>query len=265
MGPIHIISLGAGVQSSTMALMAAKGEITPMSVAAIFADTQDEPQSVYTWLDWLEKQLPFPVIRVTAGKLSDKLLKKYWSKKHKRWAFYGLPVFLKSDRGHGMMNRQCTTNFKVNPIQKEITRQMRKWGTRKAVQWIGISLDEIVRMKQSRRSNVEHRFPLIDLRMKRHDCLLWMNKHGYPKPPRSACVYCPYHSNQEWLDLTSEELVLAVDFEKNLQSAHAEAGMPSIPFLHRSMVPLAKVDFSTDEDRGQQVMFGNECEGMCGV
>jgi hypothetical protein len=51
--PIHILSLGAGVQSSTLALMAAAGEVTPMPTAAIFADTQDEPASVYRWLDWL--------------------------------------------------------------------------------------------------------------------------------------------------------------------------------------------------------------------
>ena len=57
---INVLSLGAGVQSSTMALMAAKGEITPMPDCAIFADTQAEPQSVYDYLDWLEKQLPFP-------------------------------------------------------------------------------------------------------------------------------------------------------------------------------------------------------------
>ena len=65
----HFISLGAGVQSSAMAFMAAHGEITPMPEAAIFADTQAEPQSVYDWLDWLEKQLPFPVYRVTKGDL----------------------------------------------------------------------------------------------------------------------------------------------------------------------------------------------------
>ena len=63
----HIISLGAGVQSSTMALMAAKGEITPMPDAAIFADTGWEPKYVYDWLDWLETQLPFPVHRVSGG------------------------------------------------------------------------------------------------------------------------------------------------------------------------------------------------------
>src|SRR5688572_3380034 len=39
-GSMEIISLGAGVQSSTMALMAAHGEIQPMPDAAIFADTQ---------------------------------------------------------------------------------------------------------------------------------------------------------------------------------------------------------------------------------
>ena len=47
------VSLGAGVQSSAMALMAAAGEISPMPRAAIFADTQAEPDSVYRWLDWL--------------------------------------------------------------------------------------------------------------------------------------------------------------------------------------------------------------------
>ncbi len=64
--PIQTISLGAGVQSSTMALMAAAGEITPMPDCSVFADTQAEPGSVYKWLDWLEKQLPYPVHRVTA-------------------------------------------------------------------------------------------------------------------------------------------------------------------------------------------------------
>ena len=72
--PIHIISLGAGVQSSTMALMAACGEITPMPKCAIFADTQDEPRAVYDWLKWIVQKLPFTVYQVTAGKLSENLL-----------------------------------------------------------------------------------------------------------------------------------------------------------------------------------------------
>ena len=70
----HVLSLGAGVQSSTMALMAAHGEITPMPDCAIFADTQAEPQSVYDYLDWLEGELPFPVYRVSYGNLTKDCL-----------------------------------------------------------------------------------------------------------------------------------------------------------------------------------------------
>lgn len=66
---VHFISLGAGVQSSTMALMAAHGELHPMPEGAIFADTQDEPQEVYDWLAELQRHLPFPIHRVSAGKL----------------------------------------------------------------------------------------------------------------------------------------------------------------------------------------------------
>jgi len=62
---LEVISLGAGVQSTVMALMAAKGELSPMPDCAIFADTKFEPKGVYTHLDWLEKQLPFPTYRVT--------------------------------------------------------------------------------------------------------------------------------------------------------------------------------------------------------
>ena len=47
---IEVISLGAGVQSSVMCLMAAKGELEPMPDAAIFADTGAEPRKVMEWL-----------------------------------------------------------------------------------------------------------------------------------------------------------------------------------------------------------------------
>ena len=47
----RFLSLGAGVQSSTLALMIAHGELEPVD-AAIFADTGWEPKKVYVWLDW---------------------------------------------------------------------------------------------------------------------------------------------------------------------------------------------------------------------
>ena len=42
---LRILSLGAGVQSSTLALMVANGEIDPVD-CAIFADTQSESKAM---------------------------------------------------------------------------------------------------------------------------------------------------------------------------------------------------------------------------
>lgn len=272
---MNIISLGAGVQSSTMALMAAHGEITPMPKCAIFADTQDEPQSVYTWLDWLEKQLPFPVHRVTAGKLSDAVTTLRERKdKNGFWAKACIPAYTlgTDDNSRGIAPRQCTYTYKVEILDKtsrklaEIKRGQKTVGV---TQWMGISLDETHRMKTPRNSWQAFRYPLVDLRMKRSDCLRWMEKQNYPTPPRSACVYCPYHSDREWRRLRDEEpkeFAKAVAFEKTYQAARARIySTKTVPYLHNSRVPLDQVDFSTDEDHGQQVMFGNECEGMCGV
>lgn len=275
--PVQVISLGAGVQSSTMALMAACGEIAPMPTCAIFADTQAEPASVYRWLDWLEKQLPFPVHRVTAGSLTHRITNTRVNQKTgKEYYSNMIPAFvLKKNGQRGIIGRSCTTNFKILPIvkkQREIGRIKRGQKSVGIISWIGISLDEVTRMKPSRVQWCEHRWPLVDLGMKRHDCLRWMTAHGFPEPPRSACKYCPFHSDAEWRRLKEKEpneFAESVVIERQLQAAHArittDGRMKGTAFLHDSLRPLDKVDFSTDTDHGQQDLFQNECEGMCGL
>lgn len=73
---LRVLSLGAGIQSTTLALMAAHGEIGPMPDCAIFADTGWEPQAVYEHLEWLMSGnvLPYPVHIVSAGNIRDDLL-----------------------------------------------------------------------------------------------------------------------------------------------------------------------------------------------
>lgn len=271
--PIHIISLGAGVQSSTMALMAAKGEITPMPVAAIFADTLAEPKSVYVWLDWLEKQLPFPVLRVTAngGTLEDECVRLRPKKSGVGfWTKCRIPAFIKNpDGSKGIQQRQCTHDYKIVPVVRETKRLMKERGALRAVEWVGISLDEALRMKEGREKRILRRFPLVEARISRHDCIRWMTANKFPKPPKSACVFCPFHDNREWRRLKVEEpeaFLRAVTFELSLQASQRRgSGQHGLPYLHASLKPLSEVDFSTEEERGQLNMFNNECEGMCGV
>lgn len=258
---MNIISLGAGVQSSTMALMAKHVEITPMPDCGIFADTQAEPKPVYDWLDWLEKQLPYPIHRVTAGNLEASSLKVFIGKSGRKYTKHRIPAFTVNDGiKKGMFHRQCTGDFKIAPIKRK-GRELS--GGKKITMWIGISLDEVVRMKPSRVKYIEHIWPLIDKRMSRQDCLNWMGKNGYPAPPRSACYFCPFHNDREWKNLSKSDFLKAVVYEKKLQASVAKVQNKetAVPYLHASRVPLDKVKFSTDE----RDLFNNECEGHCGI
>jgi hypothetical protein len=276
MDAIHILSLGAGVQSSTLALMAAKGLVKPMPSAAIFADTHAEPESVYKWLDWLKTKLPFPVYVVSSGSLTEAVFK---PRKHlKTGATYFknlIPAYtLNPDGTRGITGRACTKNHKLDPMfkkAKELSGIKRGQKTIGVISWIGISLDEVSRMKPSQLKWAQNRYPLIDMDMTRHDCLRWMEKNGYPKPPRSACTYCPFHSDNEWRRMKKEEpkeFAGAVEFEEKMQQLRTlENGpnrMKGKMFLHNSLKPLGEIDFSEDNLQGN-FHFQNECEGMCGV
>lgn len=272
----NVLSLGAGVQSSALALMAEHGEFEEMPDLAIFADTKAEPESVYQWLSFLQQTIKnFPIHVVDAGSLTEQALKLRVSKTTGRtYLAPGLPVFFGG--GEGISSRQCTKNHKIDPIIKHMRNECGiKRGQKQCTvkQWIGISLDETQRMKPSRHAWFENVFPLVDRRMSRHDCFLWMEKNNYPKPPRSSCVYCPYHNDNEWRRLKTEEpeaFMEAVQFEEKLQAVYRNVDrIDATPFLHRQCKPLGEIDFSTDVDRGQLTMWDDnwtgECEGMCGL
>lgn len=127
---------------------------------------------------------------------------------------------------------------------------------------VGISMDEAWRMKPSRVQYIRNSFPLIDRGMTRQDRLRRMEERQYPRPPKSSCIGCPFHSDEQWRALTPEEFADAVQVDRAIRH---QPGMRAQQFMHRSLLPLDQVDFSTAEERGQLNLFLNECEGMCGV
>lgn len=268
----RFLSLGAGVQSSTLALMIAHGEVDAVD-AAIFADTQWEPRKVYEWLDWLDAEIqgcphPFPVHRVTAGSLRENVIN---SKNTTGGRFATVPWHMLMPNGDRAMNRrQCTNEYKIEPLTKK-TRELCGLVPRQRAKgilcetFIGISTDEALRMKPSREAWKIHRWPLIEKSMNRQDCLRWMERKDYPLPPKSSCIGCPFHHDNEWraIKADSESWADAVAIDKLIREP--TNGLRGRQFMHRSCVPLEQVDLSTAEDHGQVDMFNNECEGMCGV
>lgn len=273
---LRILSLGAGVQSTTLALLAAHGIIGPMPDGAIFADTGAEPAAVYKHLDWLSSGvLPYPVHRVAEGDLGKIIGQKRPTGK---WVHMPIPAFIASSNGGraALLNRSCTQDYKIRPIRRkvrELAGLTRKRSPKEPVveQWIGISCDEAQRMKDSREPWVRHRYPLIELGMTRADCLKWIAAHGYPTPPKSSCTFCPFHDAEQWKATKADPEAWAQALEMDERIRHLWAGrVPSPLYLHRSLKPLAEavaeLEAKTVLDVDDNLdLFTNECEGMCGV
>lgn len=231
--------------------------------AAIFADTGWEPQAVYGHLEQLRALAAmrgFPIHLVQRGSIRDVAGQN---------RFRGAPFFMLNEDGtHGMSPRSCTGRLKIEPVRAKVRELMAERGLTiggrpAVVQYLGISLDEIQRMKPSPVKFIEHAWPLIDRRWTRADCLRYLAEQGIDAP-RSACIGCPYHSDREWRllrDNAPDEFADAVAWEREVQAA---SGWKGTPFLHAARVPLDEVDLRSAEDRGQ-LNFDAECEGMCGV
>ena len=277
------LSLGGGTQSSVLALLLSRSDPRlaklgyPKPDVAIFADTGWEPEYVYRHLDWLEEQLAYPLIRVSDGDLKTNLKRGRTVSGHR---FVDVPLFMLDDDGKkGMLRRQCTAHYKIRPIYRRVRKlaggvRGRPFPKDKHVEmWLGISQDEVGRMKPSRERWVQHRWPLVDLGMSRTDCVKWFAAE-YPGRflPRSACVICPYRSDEHWLELKRLEpdsYHEAVEFDRWLRSSTktpVRTLLDSRPYLHSARRPLASVVAEKEEELSYEGdHFTNDCDGLCGV
>ena len=255
----EVLSLGAGVQSTTIALLA--GDKLPELDFAVFADTGGEPVAVYRHLDWLESVVSWPVLRVRnerGGGLTRRLLSGASRPGH-----VDIPAFRTARSGP--LTRRCTKNDKIEPILRAIRevvapgkRQLHVRDGRPLVrQWIGISRDEVHRVSRSRVAWAENWCPLIEeLRWSRDQCMAYLAGQGVDAP-RSSCVFCPYHTREEWARVAAvpEDWALALRVEAALEGVGAR--------LHRSGQPLESRPW---EFWGQQLdLWAGECDGVCGV
>ena len=271
---LRILNWGLGQDSTTIALLAEHGEIPPFD-AIIWADTQQEPAEVYATLEWVMPLLTPPVYRVTAGDIGVSVLdasrapatSTIWAQGQPPFYVRNVPNadYPTADRG-APLARTCTRMFKVRPIRRKI-RDLLNLGPRTRVpkgvwveQAIGFPLDELGRTFCSPVQWLVNTFPLIDQRMRKHDCARWLTAHGYPIPPKSSCRFCPYHSNAYWRrmrDTQPDEWQQAVAFEAALHQGKLP-GVRGIPYVHKSMVPLPMAPIDEPET-GQEELFCFAC------
>lgn len=276
--PLRVLNLGAGVQSSAILLMACKGEL-PKPDVAIFADTEEEPASVYRWLDDVLRPaaatagIPIDVVRDT-------------SRADRRHRVDQIPAFVRGAEGIGApLARQCTRDWKIVPIDRHVKSliglsKSARWPKTLAVEsWLGISGDEIQRMKSAVEPWRRYWHPLIEEPwagersprwrnppLRRVDCQAWLAANGFGEAPRSACTFCPMHSDREWRRLQEHEPDAFAEAVKVDALLRSEPRRHAAMFVHRSLRPLGEIDFTRQQTLALDGDgFGGECSGMCGV
>lgn len=271
--PLTALSLGAGVQSTVLALMAEKGDYELQRPdLAIFADTGWETPAVYEHLDWLEEKLNYDVVRVSAGNIRESILS---GTNPEGRNFLDIPVFLTgADGTKGVATRQCTRVYKLDPIRAYLRERLGIPPKRRAPidtqveMWLGISADEAIRQKPSKDEWITNRYPLIERRFSRAQLLNWFAEN-YPDRdlPSSSCIGCPFHNDSMWKHLKDnapDSFQDAVSVDRALrENPETRGAIKGKAYLHRSRIPLAEVDFS--ETSGYQELMLEECEGLCGI
>lgn len=270
---VHVLSFGAGTQSSAMLIKALRGDfdgVIPDYI--IFADTGWEPKHVHKWLEKMKeiaKSYGKEIIVASNGNIKEDIERAF--KTGERAA--SLPLYSENDGEEGIIRRQCTMEYKITPVNRKV-RELLGYGSRDKVNevvhmWKGISTDEIQRVKPSQVGWIRFEYPFIfDEPRNRSECIAFVEREGLGTPPKSSCIGCPFHNNDMWRDIRDnypDEWQEAVEFDKLIRN-HPKPGFKSKLYLHKSRVPLDEVDFNDDQLNMFNIDdFENECEGMCGI
>ena len=266
---MKVIALGMGMQSTALYLMSSMRQFERADVA-IFSDPMSEHPDTYKLVDWLlgwEKENDGIPIHIVGKDLGDALLNPIKTKTGVDF-YPSLPTFFKNlDGQDALANRHCTAQYKIKPVEKKVRELMGlkpKQRVKPYEVWLGITIDEAQRMKPNRHSKITNRFPFIELMMNRGDCMHFMRDNGFPIPVKSSCVFCPYKGDAEWKDIKINhpkiwEKCVAID--ESLRKRKGSWHNTAKHFLHKTKTPLKDACLSED----QIDMFGNECEGHCGL
>lgn len=252
---MKVISLGWGTQSFTLAAMSALGELEKVDVV-IHADTTHEASWTYSIAEKYTKWLEERGVKVVTVKPSTKKLGAF-----DQYNGVFIPAYTTDGLSKGQLRRQCTNDWKIAPIRRWLQANRNK---EQVEMWLGITLDEVHRMNTSGVKYIENKYPLIDMRMTRHDCLLWLQKNGLDIPRKSACTFCPYHSKSGWREIrnSKEDWAEAITHDVAIRKIRP----PYDLFVCDQRKPLTECDFDNLEDKGQLVFqWQDECTGYCGV
>lgn len=257
-------SYGGGTQSIAIAILVAQGKL-PRPTCIAMADTGREAQE--TW-DYTEAHIR-PLL-ASIG-LSIYIVSEFDAGDAP--GLYGgedddtllIPAFTKD----GALSTFCSGKWKRDVVSR-FFRRMGYGPTKPTINWVGFSLDEISRVRADRTAWQKTHYPLIwDMRMRREDCRILIEKAGLPTPPKSSCWMCPYRRNSQWRrlrDLYPNDFEKACQLDDQIRANDKKGGV----WLHDSRTPLRIADLSdplpSETRQLDLINISAPCDsGMCWV
>ena len=245
----QIWSSGGGVQSSAIAALICMGELKPE--LAVIVDTEREMSTTWEYMDkWVKPALDKAGCDLVRVKKSD-----YATVDLYRNDDILIPAFTMQSGEVGKLPTYCSNEWKQ--------RVMRRWAVEQIDSkefdvWIGFTIDELKRVTTPV-GKWQNRYPLIERKMTRGDCIALVERMGWPTPPRSACYMCPNKPHSEWKEMKETS---PIDFQKAIAFQGEIQLIDEDLRLHVSGENLEDVDFNED----QEDMFTGRCDsGMCFV
>lgn len=260
---MKILSFGAGMQSTALALMACENAknaehpypLVPVYDIVVFCDLGFEPPWVLDQVEFTRRACEWAGIRFE--KLDTPLYQDFVKNFGERRTI-SIPWWTLGDDGHkSRMPRNCTIDYKVEAISKFIRwevlgykkgQRLRPEDEKAHEMHMGFSFEEKRRCKENPNRMFVNKFPLVEMGLVRADNYAYIRDVWGLETKASACTFCPYHKNfffQHLKENRPETYQKLLEVDNLLRDKNPKPPMDSDLFISRSRKRIADL---TPED-----------------
>ena len=254
---MKILSFGAGMQSTALALMSCENAVqtpapfplVPIYDAVIYCDLGLEPPWVKTQLDFARGACEKAGIHfyVLDTPLYRDFLRNFGERRT-----VSIPWWTLREDGHrSRMPRNCTIDYKVEVVSKFVRRELLEYKKfqrlrpqdRKAHEMhMGFSVEESRRCRENKNPLFVNHFPLVKMNFKRADSYKYILERWGLKTRASSCSFCPCHTNFFFRYLKEhdpEQFSQVASIDALLRDKNPKPPMDSDLYISRSRKRLA--------------------------
>lgn len=248
---MKILSCGAGMQSTALALMSCENKMkgiihkeVPIYDAVIFCDLGLEPYWVKGQVEFIKNScnsVGIPFYEIESNLYQD------YMDNFGRGHVSSIPFWSVDENGKkAKMRRHCTLDYKIALIEKFLKynllgykkyQRLKKEDIQAHEMHIGFSYEERKRMSQDYSNLFIKKYPLIDMKWERADSYKYILEVWGLETKASACNFCPFHKNYFFKHLkenSKEDYDRTVAFDRMIGEMQPHTAIKSKIFVSRS-------------------------------